>query len=132
MWQRNGARVTVSTTFAYLPFPNGAFVKALCVGARNTGRSSVQINGWGLQLDDKRQIVVPNPRPWNKSTPHTLDGGHSQDWTMPFADFDGDLPIREFGVRSFVNLGSGEKVVGNRVVVKPEDLKTAERPPSPY
>lgn len=132
MWKRTGANVRVTTKFAYLPFESGALVEALCVSATNTGRSPIQINGWGFKLDDERQVVAMQPRRWNQVTPYTLDGGHSQDWTMPFEDMTVEGMPAEWGVRAFVNLGTGKTVVGNRVTLKTNNLDRSDRVPNLY
>lgn len=88
VWQVFSWRLTGSVVRAELArgmtVGGSSGIDVIMLTARNIGRSSVSVTGWGLRVDEGGEIstlVVPVPLPWQGPTiPHTLEGGHSATW----------------------------------------------------
>jgi hypothetical protein len=128
-WNLTGARVKVKTSHVFLVMEPD-LRHAISVEARNVGRSSIEITGWGFKLEDGRSMVVPHPRSWNPAMPMTLEGGHSASWSVPIVDLDTDLTSTGAAqLRGFVNLGTGSQAVGKPITLDTNMILREEQKP---
>lgn len=108
-WRQSGAVVTVTACQA-LPSQGEPYVN---VSARNTGRSPVTVNGWGLRLPDGWTMVALNPASWSSQLPHRLEPGADGNWYMPTAEvarFCAEHGTRQQDMIAFVNLADGRTI----------------------
>ncbi len=109
-WRESGAIVAVTALQAFPTYGDRAGDPHVNVTARNTGRSPVTVNGWGLRLPDGRTMVVPNPAPWSSPVPHRLEPGGDGSWYLPTAEvarFCAEHGVRQQDMIAFVNLADG-------------------------
>jgi hypothetical protein len=111
-WRQGGAVVTVSALQAFPAYRDHAepHVK---VTARNSGRSPVTVNGFGLRLPDGRTMVVPSPASWSSPVPHRLEPGADGSWYIPTAEvarFCADDGIKQQDLTAFVHLANGRTI----------------------
>lgn len=86
----------------------------LAITATNVGRAPIEVTGWGLELPDGSHMPGhASPLPWVPSVPHTLEGGHQQQWHMPVAGL--VEALRKAGythfpaLRPFVTVAGGKR-----------------------
>lgn len=110
-----GARVKVTSGYGYVPpdFDD----PLITVEARNLGRTSVAVTGYGLEILDGQGGTIPgylNPLPISAPVPANLDGGQGQTWYLREAAMVETLRSSgrrgEVNVAPFVTLGTGKTV----------------------
>lgn len=113
------SRVKVTSGYGYIPpeFHD----ELITIEARNLGRASVVVTGYGLEIRDGQGGTIPgylSPLPISPPVPATLNGGHGQTWYLREAGIVETLrstgrrrPVR---VAPFVTLGTGKTVYAKR------------------
>jgi hypothetical protein len=100
--------------------PAGYNERVLAINARNVGRLDVSVNRVGAVFDNKIEFLHPN-YPANKALPHRLQHGSDETWYLPWATLvdvahAAGTPL---GVRLYVELGTGKRVVSREHVEVP-------------
>jgi hypothetical protein len=112
-WRRSGAVISVTAFQAFPTYADRMGEAHVNVSARNSGRSPVTVNGWGLRLPDGRAMVVANPAPWSSALPHRLEPGADGSWYVPtveVARFCAEHGTRQQDMIAFVNLADGRTI----------------------
>ena len=112
-WRKSGAVVRVTATQAFLAY-GGSSEQYLNVTARNTGRSPVTVNGWGLRFPDGRTLFFPNPAPWSSPPSYRLEPGADGNWYAPTAEVARsctEYSVRQQDMTAFVNLADGRTII---------------------
>lgn len=109
-WRQGGAVVTVTAFQAFPTYGDQLGEPHVNVTARNSGRSPVTVNGFGLQLPDGRTMVVSSLPSWSSPVPHRLEPGADGSWYIPTAEiarFCADNGIKQQDLIAFVRLADG-------------------------
>jgi hypothetical protein len=112
-WRQSGAVVAVTAHQAFPAYGDQLGEPHVNVSARNSGRSLVTVNGWGLRLPNGRTMVNLNPVLWSSPLPHRLEPGADGSWYMPtheIARFCAEHGVRQQGMIAFVNLADGRTI----------------------
>jgi len=112
-WRQSGAVIAVTAHQAFPTYGDHLGEPHVNVSARNSGRSPVTVNGWGLLLPDGRTMVSANPAPWSTSLPYRLEPGADGSWYLPtheIARFCAEQGVRQQDVIAFVNLADGRTI----------------------
>lgn len=113
VWRRSGAVVAVTAFQAFPTYGDRVGEPHVNVSARNTGRSPVTVNGWGLRLPDGQTMIVTNPASWSSPLHYRLEPGADGSWYVPTAEvarFCTEHGIRQQDMVAFVNLADGRTV----------------------
>jgi hypothetical protein len=108
-WGKSGAVVTVTTCQAF-PIDGD---QLLHVSARNTGRSPVTVNEWGLRLPDGGSMVALYPALRSSPLPHRLEPGAEASWyvgTAEVARFCAERGTRQQDMIAYVDLADGRTI----------------------
>ena len=114
-WRRSGAVVSVTATQT-LPLygnrnqPGDWHVD---VTARNSGRSPITVNSWGLRMPNGQTMVMPGNLSWSASLPHRPEPGANASWFIATEDV--KRTCAEHGVRyqdlvAYVKLADGRTI----------------------
>jgi len=112
-FNRSGPVVHVTATQAFPTYGNQVGDPHVDVTARNTGRSPVTVQSWGIELPDGQVMVSIQQLPWSASLPHRLEPGASASWyieTKAVQDECAKRGFRHQDVRAYVNLGTGQVI----------------------
>lgn len=112
-WRQSGAVVAVTAHQAFPASGDHPGEPLVNVSARNSGRSPVTVNGWGLRLPDGGAMVSVNPMPWSSPVPHRLDPGADGNWLLPtyeVARFCDERGVRQQDMIAFVELADGRTI----------------------
>ena len=112
-WRQSGAVVAVTARQAFPAYGDHVGEPHVNVSARNSGRSPVTVNGWGLRLPDGGTMVSSNPVPWSSPVPHRLEPGADGSWFLPtheIARFCAEHGVRQQDMIAFVNLADGRTI----------------------
>ena len=110
-WRHSGAVVAVTARQAYSPAYDGPLVN---VSARNSGRSPVTVNGWGLRLPDGGTMICTKPVLWSSPMPYRLEPGADGSWLLPtheVAHFCAERGVRQQDMIAFVDLADGRTII---------------------
>lgn len=112
-WRRGGAVVAVTAFQAFPCYGDQAGEAHVNLTARNSGRSPVTVNGWGLKLPGGGSMIVSSPAPWSSPLPHRLEPGADGSWYIPtpeVARFCAGNDIRQQDTIAFVDLADGRTI----------------------
>lgn len=102
--------------------PPAGSVPAVAIEVTNSGRTDVDVAGWGLDFGDGVSFIAGEWFP-NKPLPHRLTHGSTQTWYVPFHEAQ-QVPNglgREASTVGFVRLGNGRTIrTKERLRVPPE------------
>lgn len=112
-WRQSGAVVAVTARQSLPASGDHAGEPLVNVSARNSGRSPVTVNGWGLRLPDGGAMISSNPVPWSSPVPHRLEPGADGNWLLPtyeVARFCAERGVRQQDMIPYVELADGRTI----------------------
>jgi hypothetical protein len=112
-WRQSGAVVAVTARQASPVSGDHAGEQLVIVSARNSGRSPVTVNGWGLRLLGGGAMVSFNPVPGSSPMPLRLEPGADGSWLLPtheVARFCAERGVRQQDMIAFVDLADGRRI----------------------
>jgi len=112
-WRQSGAVVAVTARQAFPVHGDHVSEQHVNVSARNSGRSPVTVNGWGLRLPDGGTMISTRPVPGSSPVPHRLQPGADGSWLLPtheIARFCAERGVRQQDMIAFVNLADGRTI----------------------
>lgn len=123
-WLHEGSRVKVEAAHAYGLGNMEPYGHMLSIKARNAGRGSTSITGWGLELPDGSHMPGHAVgMPMNTPMPHRLDGHESHTWYLIQHEIDAGLVRAGHSgaveLHPFVDLGSGKRLYGKPLKREP-------------
>jgi hypothetical protein len=112
-WRQSGAVVAVTARQAFPVYGGHVSEQHVNVSARNSGRSPVTVNGWGLRLPNGEAMVSFNPAPGSSPLPYRLEPGADGSWLLPtheVARFCAERGVRQQDMIAFVDLADGRTI----------------------
>lgn len=112
-WRQSGAVVAVTACQAFPVSGDHAGEQLVNVSARNSGRSPVTVNGWGLRVPDGEAMVSFNPVQGSSPLPLRLEPGADGNWFLPtheVARFCAGRGVRQQDMIAFVDLADGRTI----------------------
>jgi hypothetical protein len=130
MWRQSGPVVTVTATQTIPLYRDHAGDAHVAVTARNTGRSPITVNQWGLQRPDGYVTWLPQNLPSSTPLPHRLEPGTEGNWYVATREIIQSCAEHSGNYQeltAFVGLANGKKVYAKKpgIGLKPDE--TAER-----
>jgi hypothetical protein len=112
-WRQSGAVVAVTARQASRGSDDHAGEQLVKVSARNSGRSAVTVNGWGLRLPGGGAMVILDPMQGSSPVPLRLEPGADGSWLLPtheVARFCAGRGVRQQDMIAFVDLADGRTI----------------------